>query len=146
MIRIKPRRVEAGDPPPTVHQIVLPWPPSVNKYWRMGRGRMHKSEAGKAYAAEAGFKARAMFKRKPFTGRLRVEIFAFPPDKRARDIDNLLKAPLDALKGICFDDDSQIDELMIMRDSGRLGSGGDARLVVLVSETKAQLAANKATR
>lgn len=125
-------------------QIVLPWPPSVNKYWRMGRGRMHKSEAGKAYATEAGFRARAMFKRKPFTGRLRVEILAFPPDKRARDIDNLLKAPLDALKGICFDDDSQIDELMITREG--LCSDCTPRLVVLVSETKAQIAANKAAR
>ena len=51
---------------------------------------------------------------KHFTGRLRVEIEAFRPDKRRRDLDNLLKATLDGLAhaGV-YEDDSQIIDLRI---------------------------------
>ena len=58
-------------------------------------------------------------------GRLGIFIKAYPPDHRARDLDNLLKAPLDALKhaGV-ISDDSLIDQLFIVRcqviKSGRL--------------------------
>jgi crossover junction endodeoxyribonuclease RusA len=47
---------------------------------------------------------------------LRVEIEAWPPDKRKRDLDNILKSLLDALTyaGI-WEDDSQIDDLRIYR-------------------------------
>lgn len=49
-------------------------------------------------------------------GRLAVEILALPPDRRRRDLDNALKAALDALThaGV-WEDDSQIDELTIIR-------------------------------
>jgi len=49
-----------------------------------------------------------------FKGRLIVEIEAYQPDKRRRDLDNLLKAPLDALAhaGV-YKDDSQIADLRI---------------------------------
>jgi len=49
-----------------------------------------------------------------FKGKLVVEIEAYQPDKRRRDLDNLLKAPLDALThaGV-YKDDSQIADLRI---------------------------------
>ena len=48
--------------------------------------------------------------------RLKVEVAAFPPDRRARDLDNLLKSILDSLQhsGV-FESDSQIDDLRIWR-------------------------------
>jgi crossover junction endodeoxyribonuclease RusA len=53
---------------------------------------------------------------RPMTGKLRVSILANPPDQRARDLDNLLKAPLDALaKAGVYADDMQVDELTIKR-------------------------------
>ena len=39
-------------------------------------------------------------------------------DKRKRDLDNLLKAVTDAMNGIVYDDDSQIDELRVKRLPG----------------------------
>jgi crossover junction endodeoxyribonuclease RusA len=40
----------------------------------------------------------------------------YAPDKRARDLDNALKATLDALqKAGCFESDAQIDDLRIVR-------------------------------
>jgi crossover junction endodeoxyribonuclease RusA len=51
---------------------------------------------------------------KHFTGSLCVEIEAWRPDQRRRDLDNLLKATLDGLAhaGV-FEDDSQIVDLRI---------------------------------
>jgi crossover junction endodeoxyribonuclease RusA len=48
--------------------------------------------------------------------KLSVKIIACPPDKRRRDLDNLLKATLDALQhaGV-YKDDCQIDDLHISR-------------------------------
>ena len=48
--------------------------------------------------------------------RLKIFLIAYPPDKRKRDIDNLLKAVIDALQhASVFPDDSQIDDLHIIR-------------------------------
>lgn len=56
------------------------------------------------------------------TGRLSVHIKAYPPDRRKRDVDNLLKPVLDALThGGCWEDDSQIDVLLIERCEVRRG-------------------------
>lgn len=94
--------------------IVLPWPPSVNTYWRTFRGRMLISEAGRRYRTVAMLIAGVGEK---FGGQpVVVTIEAWFPDLRKRDLDNLLKAPLDALThaGV-YEDDSQIVGLHITR-------------------------------
>ena len=54
--------------------------------------------------------------------RLRVEIEAFPPDKRRRDLDNIFKVLLDSLQHAeVYVDDSQIDYLCVQRMPERLG-------------------------
>ena len=94
--------------------IELPFPPSVNTYWRMFQNRMIISKAGRQYreAALAMLKAQGFQKR--LEGKLVVSIEAFRPDNRVRDVDNYLKAPLDALThaGV-YSDDSQICDLRI---------------------------------
>lgn len=57
--------------------------------------------------------------------RLTVALVAYPPDRRARDLDNILKAALDALQHAqAFDDDSQIDRLIVDRGEVRKGESG----------------------
>ena len=46
---------------------------------------------------------------------MRVEIEVSPPDKRRRDLDNTLKAILDALQPWVYQDDSQVVELVVRR-------------------------------
>ena len=93
--------------------LKLPWPPSTNAYYRVFNNRAILTKEARNYRAEVV----GLFGEFPLmVGRLGVIIYAFPPDKRKRDLDNLLKQPLDALQhaGI-YSDDSQIDELVIRR-------------------------------
>lgn len=96
--------------------VVLPWPPSVNSYWRSYRGRNILSKRGRLYKEAAGRAVLAAGANKHLSGRLRVKLTAYPPDRRRRDIDNLNKSVLDSMQAAgVYLDDSQIDELTITR-------------------------------
>ena len=91
----------------------LPWPPSVNRYWRHGRGRVYLAPAGRQFI-ELVRNAIPMFHDAWETERVFLEVEAYPPDRRRRDIDNILKALLDGLeKGSVFRDDSQVKKLRV---------------------------------
>lgn len=97
-------------------ELVLPYPPSVNRYWRNVRGRTLLSADGRAYRTEATLAAR-MARLEPFGSvAVVVSITAWMPDARRRDLDNLMKGSLDALAhaGV-YDDDSQIVDLRIRK-------------------------------
>ena len=50
----------------------------------------------------------------PMPGALKMEVQLFPPDKRRRDVDNVLKSLLDALEhGGAYADDGQIVRLAV---------------------------------
>ena len=60
--------------------------------------------------------------RRPLEGRLTVTILAKMPDRRRRDLDNILKALFDAMThaGVWLDDE-QIDEIIIRRNGMQRG-------------------------
>lgn len=96
--------------------IQLPFPPSMNTYWRSVNGRVLISKAGREYRQRVAELAAANGWPKFGTQRIRVHIGVAPPDRVRRDLDNMLKAPLDALTHAgLWDDDSQIDALAIKR-------------------------------
>lgn len=110
--------------------LELPWPPSVNHYWRHVGRKVLISSKGRAYR-QSVISLVAYENIEPITGRLAVTIMAYPPDKRRRDLDNLPKALLDALEhaGV-YEDDGQIDRLTIGR--GHVYKGG--KVCVLITE------------
>lgn len=120
-------------------ELHLPWPPSVNSYWRhitSGKlaGRVLISEKGRAYRTSVRVARLDQLRiggPLPLAGRLSVSIDAYPPDRRWRDLDNLPKAVLDGLThaGLWLDD-SQIDRLLIERREPLVGGG----LTVKISE------------
>lgn len=106
--------------------LVLPYPPSVNTYWRhLSKGPL----AGRTLISERGRAFRKAVEEillverigKAPEGNLAVTIEARMPDKRKRDLDNIPKAVLDALThcGVWLDD-SLIDDLRVWR-SDRTG-------------------------
>lgn len=94
--------------------LTLPWPPSVNTYWRNVNERTIISADGRAYRTAVMNQVLYLYKQMHFDGPLRMTIEAYRPDKRRRDLDNLFKATLDALAhaGV-YEDDSQIHDLRI---------------------------------
>lgn len=112
--------------------LTLQWPPSVNHYWRTARGVHYISAEGRNFRKHTEYAVLEQLRRIPkLDGRLWMEVLAYPPDKRLRDIDNLLKAPLDALASArVYEDDSQIDDLRI----SRRGVVKDGKIVVRMGE------------
>jgi len=95
-----------------IFQFSLPYPPSVNTYWRTWQGRTMISEAGRAYRKHVAATMMVGPVYRCYTCPLALSILAYPPDRRKRDLDNLLKAPLDALEKCgLFADDSQIKSI-----------------------------------
>lgn len=93
----------------------LPFPPSVNHYYRHVGPRTLISRRGRAFRSRV-CAILAAARVRPFDGPIRVEIEVYPPDRRRRDIDNVQKALLDALQhGGAYHDDSQIVKLEIER-------------------------------
>lgn len=92
-------------------ELTLPWPPSVNTYWRTFQGRMIISEKGRQYRKDVADQVLIQRGSKNFAGKMRVEIQAFRPDNRRRDLDNLLKAILDGCThaGVWVDDSNIVD-------------------------------------
>lgn len=96
-------------------EFELPYPPSINHYWRRVGPRTLISRTGRSFRAEV---VSIVARRRPATmlGPLNVQIDLHPPDRRRRDVDNVLKSLLDALQqGGVYRDDSQIDDLHIRR-------------------------------
>lgn len=109
--------------------LMLPYPPSTNRYWRTFRGRMVRSKVAVEYketiqklAIEDGFQMRA--------GCVSVDMLLHPVlpkdwEKRQKkdadwllsvrriDIDNAMKVALDALQGIAYENDRQVTRLSI---------------------------------
>jgi len=96
-----------------LYEFDLPWPPSVNQYYRKVGPRILIAEAGREYRKlvkkfiyQYGFKTIAV------EVNLRLEIEAYPPDRRIRDVDNIQKPILDSLaKAKFYVNDKQVKEL-----------------------------------
>lgn len=114
-------------------RIVLPWPPSVNHSTAPnGRGgkiltdehrRFREAVALRVVAAGTPrFRAEA---------RLAVEIHLTPPDRRRCDIDNRIKAVLDALqRATVFHDDEQVDDIHVIRGAVMIPGEGSAVITI----------------
>ncbi len=108
--------------------FTLPYPPSLNRYWRVPRalGRPILSAQARAYKISAGLEARRQGV-KPLAGPVAVTIEVFRPQRRG-DLDNTAKVALDALNGIAWADDDQIVRLELIRFDDKL----NPRLLVTV--------------
>lgn len=100
-----------------IFKLTVPFPPSVNTYWGFKGSRRFLTSRAKVFkdAVAAEF---VRYGHEGFgTARLAVTIKLYPPDRRVRDIDNVVKSTLDALcqSGV-FVDDGQIDVLTVTRE------------------------------
>lgn len=119
--------------------LTLPWPPSVNTYWRHPNkgplaGRSLISEEGRNYRRAVEQQMVLLRAARVGQDRVRVDIEARMPDRRRRDLDNLPKALFDALTHAGFwADDEQVDDYRVWR-SPRMG--GEVVLTVTAIPTE----------
>ncbi len=110
-------------------EITLPWPPSVNHYWRRCGNRYFISQQGCKYRTEVINICQEYKGNYSKHNKLKVLINAFPPDRRKRDLDNILKSLLDSLQyAQVYEDDNQIDHLSIIRNKQIFG-----KVLVIIS-------------
>ena len=115
-------------------ELTLPYPPSANHYWRYVRGRVLLSRGGRRYRQEVVALLAAAGVR-PLCGNLAVVIEVYPPDRRARDLDNVQKSLLDSLEhGGAFHNDAQIVWLLTFK--ARVVPGG--QVIVRIAERPCQ--------
>ena len=95
-------------------QFRLPYPPTMNEYWHHTRtGQTYISTKGRDYRKNVVMMLHAARVEKAF-GPLRVTLDVHKPDRRRRDLDNLLKPLFDALQhGGAYEDDSQIEKFTV---------------------------------
>lgn len=122
-------------------ELKLPYPPNVNHYKKVGA--LQRTSSGKLYQPRVNTLATQRFYIEVY-GRIRaqglksfnsatlmVQVSVYPPDKRKRDLDGILKVLLDSLqRGGLFDDDYQIARLLVERKDTIPGG----QVVVKVSE------------
>lgn len=96
-------------------ELELPWPPSVNHYYRHVGPRVLISREGRRYRTTVTAKL-ANVKFSKFICPVELHIELYPPDARRRDIDNVLKCLFDTLTiaGV-YDDDSQIHKIVAIK-------------------------------
>lgn len=95
--------------------ITIPFPPSVNHYYRNGKkGRKIVCDKGKAHREQVWAICRNLGVQ-PTRKKIAATFVCHRPDKRRRDLSNLLKCLEDSLTmGGMWHDDSQIVDLRIM--------------------------------
>ncbi|WP_318393546.1 RusA family crossover junction endodeoxyribonuclease [Enterobacter sp.] len=118
-------------------KLVMPFPPTVNTYWRAPNrgplaGRHLISAKGRTYQSDA---CAAIIEQlrclpKPSSAPAAVEIILFPPDARRRDLDNYIKALFDSLThaGV-WEDDSQVKRMQV--EWGPITPGGRAEIKII---------------
>jgi len=110
--------------------MMLPYPPSANRYWRHFRGRTVRSMEADKYRGAVSYYARVAGLTERLKGAVRVCATLHPKrtkngeaSKTRLDLDNCVKVLLDALQGVAFDNDRQIEDLRILL-GGPVEGGG----------------------
>lgn len=110
--------------------LYLPWPPTVNSYYGTARsGVKYITKKGRVFRELV---EEALHEQVPgitVDEHIFLDVVLYPPDKRTRDLDNYMKALLDACTiGRLWEDDSLIDQLHIYR--GEVISGGQVKISI----------------
>lgn len=112
-------------------KLILPFPPSVNGYWRSTSRGMLISERGRKYRINAIAAVYEQLRRRPqaITHDIDIHVILYPPNRARRDLDNFQKALFDAVThaGV-WADDIQIKRMVV--EWGDVTCHGKAELTI----------------
>jgi crossover junction endodeoxyribonuclease RusA len=112
------------------YEFEMPWPPSINGYWRAVQGRQIISKRGREYRAaaikhldEIGLSGEML------ESNVSVSLVLNPPTLRRYDVDNFNKALFDSLSEASFwVDDEQVQKLTVAK--GEKVKGGNVKVKI----------------
>ena len=88
--------------------LTLPLPPLANRYWRLGRGHLYRSQEAEVYRQTVA----VLGKHYPeHYGNVVVTLRVYRK-RHAGDLDNYLKVLLDSLQGVAFQNDRQVTAIL----------------------------------
>ena len=108
--------------------LQLPYPPTINHYYIKGRILTDKARSYRQNVIATVLMERSCYSTTQYpllVGNLAMSMLAHPPDRRERDLDNILKPIKDALQAACvFENDRQIVEYHEPFKWGEIVKGG----------------------
>ena len=91
--------------------LEIAYPPSANRIWRKYKGRIVRDPVYVQWLDTEGWKIISQ-KQGGIAGPYKLTVEAVKPDRRRRDLDNILKPLSDLLKSVgTIDDDSEAEEI-----------------------------------
>jgi len=91
-------------------------PQSTNNIYKTANNRVYMTPKGKALKEDYYYQLKKQYKGNPRTDDIDLRVELFFGDKRIRDIDNYNKILLDACTGVLWEDDKQIQSLLIIKN------------------------------
>ena len=115
-----------------MYKFTMPWPPSVNGYWRAFKGRQIISKRGRDYRKQAVARMKELnLSGEMLKSNLSVSLVLNPPTLRRYDVDNFNKGLFDAMSEAKFwEDDEQVHRLTIKK--GVKTKGGNVEVIVKI--------------
>ena len=112
------------------YSFVLPYPPSVNGYWRTFRSRQIISKRGREYVKLVDSEMQKLkLHGEGLSCPLKFKMVINPPTLRSYDVDNFTKGVFDALSKCGFwVDDRQVQMLTVIK--GEKTKGGNVKIDV----------------
>ncbi len=114
-------------------RLLLPEPPSANRYWRHAKGRTYLAPEATAYRLAVKMAYYKLVKRTKIflpDGMVNVHLW-WNRGRKSGDLDNRIKQVLDALEGLAYASDSQVVEIHAYRHDARPDENG---LVIIVEK------------
>ena len=109
--------------------FTMPYPPTINHMYRRQRG--HLALTPEALAFRHAVRMIAMVENiRPLDGPVAVFLDVYRPRRRG-DLDNILKAVLDAMNGIAYRDDEQVEEIYAHRYEDKWAPRVEAYIIAL---------------
>lgn len=113
--------------------LLLPYPISVNRYWRTGKNGTYIGKEGLTFKNEVY--AKYAYRHRLTHDSVRLDITIHPkltlkgkPHKTLIDLDNGLKSILDSLINVIYFDDKQVKEINIKYGNAIVKGGSAVRI------------------